>query len=129
MTFDLWMLLAALGLYWVQIMITATPPLLAEGGVAWGAGNRDEAPKAAPWVERAKRATANMQENMMIFAPLVLLVHVAGQADSLSANGAAVFVGARVVYTLVYLAGVPYLRTAIWSVSIAGMAMIAASLF
>lgn len=129
MTFDLWMLLAALGLYWVQIMITATPPLLAKGGMAWGAGNREEPAEASAWVARAQRAVANMQENLIIFAPLVLLVHVADQADSLSANGAAIFVGARVVYTLVYLAGVSYLRTAIWSVSVAGMAMIAASLF
>ena len=38
------------------------------------------------------------------------------------------FVGARLAHAVVYLVGVPYLRTATWAVSIAGWGMIAAGI-
>jgi len=66
-----------------------------------------------------------MQENIAIFAILVLIAHVAGVADSQTALGAKIFLGARVVHGVVYMAGVPGLRTTTWAVSVGGMAMIA----
>ena len=41
----------------------------------------------------------------------------------------AVFFWARLVYALVYLVGVPWLRTVVWFVSVIGMIMIAVQLF
>ena len=41
-----------------------------------------------------------------------------------AATGATVFFWARLVYWPVYMAGIIYLRTAVWFVSIIGIAMI-----
>ena len=129
MTLDLWMMVASLGLCWALIMLAATPGLLESGGLLRSVGNREEAPTPAPWLARTKRATANLQENLVLFVGLVLAAHVSEQADATSALGAEIFVGARVAHAGLYIAGVPWLRTAAWVVSLVGMGLIASTLF
>ena len=125
MTTDLWMLVAAAGLHWIIVMIAATPKILING-VPWAAGNRDEPGKDLPgWAVRTEKLSANMLENLPLFTVLVLVAHVSGNADELSAMGAMIFVGARVGHALAYMGGVAYLRTLIWIVSIVGLCMIA----
>jgi len=127
MTPDLWMLAAAVALTWGQIMLAATPAVLFNK--SWAIGNREGKIEQAPWAARADRAAQNMKENLPLFTALVLLAHVSGEADASSALGAQIFVAARVAHAAVYVAGIPYLRTLIWAVSVAGMALIASSLF
>lgn len=127
MTVDLWMLAAAVLLTWLQIMLAATPPLLAD--MKWAVGNRDQAAARAGWAARADRAAQNMKENLPLFAALVLVVHVSGSNDATTALGAQVFVVARLLHAAAYLAGIPGLRTVLWAVSIAGMVMVASGLF
>ena len=127
MTTDLWMLVASVALTWLLIVGTATPSLL--GDPKWAAGNRDESRESSQgWQARLRRASANMNENLVLFAALVLVVSVAGKANATSALGAQVFFGARIAHAVIYVAGVPYLRTLAWAVSIAGMFMIASAL-
>lgn len=126
MTTDLWMLVASAGLCWVLILVSAIPALK---DPKVGLGNRDDVPDAAGAIARAQRATRNLQENLPLFAILVLVAHVSGAAGDTSALGAQIFFGARVAHALVYIAGVPGLRTLIWVVSIVGMGMIASALF
>ena len=52
--------------------------------------------------------------------PLVTTVAL-GKQDATSALGAQLYFWARLVYVPVYAAGIPYLRTLVWAVSIAGM--------
>ncbi len=127
MTTDLWMLLGSVVLTWALMMISSAPTLLKHP--LWALGNRDEArPAESDWQKRWRRTSKNMKENLPLFAILVLVVHVLGKANSTTALGAEVFLGARVAHAAVYMIGVPYLRTAIWAVSIAGMVMIASVL-
>jgi len=44
---------------------------------------------------------------------------------STTAMGALVFFWARLAYAVIYLLGIPWLRTAAWFVSVIGMVMIA----
>lgn len=128
MTTDLWMLAAAALLSWGLIMAEATPGIL-KYGMVWASGNReDPVPEPTGWWLRLRRCSANMQENLPLFAILVLVAHVSGEADATSALGAQIFVGARLLHAATYIAGLPYLRTAIWGVSVVGMGMIATSL-
>ena len=127
MTTDLWMLLAAAGLHWFIILAAATPKIPGNG-IGWAAGNRDDSPDPPAWVARTDRLSANMLENLPIFAVLVLVAHVSGNADWLSALGAMVFLGGRVGHAIAYMAGIPFLRTGLWVVSIVGMGMIAAAI-
>ena len=128
MTMDLWMLVASAGLCWALILADVTPSILIRG-VVWSAGNREEAEDAEGVHGRIHRTNLNLQENLPLFAILVLVAHVSGEADATTALGAQIFFGARMVHAGVYIAGISFLRTAIWSVSIVGMAMIASALF
>ncbi len=127
MTVDLWMLVAAVVLTWAQIMIAATPSVLVNP--KWAMGNRDSSLESPAWASRADRAAKNMKENLPMFAALVLIAHVSGEADSTSELGAQIFIGARIAHAIIYLAGIPGVRTLVWLVSVAGMAMILSTLF
>lgn len=128
MTIDLWMLLAAAGLQWGLIMATAGPQILANG-MQWAAGNRDTTPEPQGWVARCQRCSANMMENLPIFAILVLVAHASQTADGTTAVGAVVFVVARLAHSLIYVAGIPHLRTLAWAVSIGGWGVILFGMF
>jgi uncharacterized MAPEG superfamily protein len=89
------------------------------------AGNRDDLPATYEgWVGRAQRAHRNMLENLVLFAILVLVAHVTRKANATTALGAMLFFWARVAYAAVFIAGVPWVRTAVWGVSIVGLLMI-----
>ncbi|MEO8546657.1 MAG: MAPEG family protein, partial [Burkholderiaceae bacterium] len=88
----------------------------------------DEATIATALCGRAQRAAANMLEGMLLFVALVLAAQIAGVLGSRVALGAAWFFWARLVYFPVYLAGIAYLRTAVWAVSIVGLAIILSAL-
>jgi uncharacterized MAPEG superfamily protein len=60
---------------------------------------------------------------MVMFLALVLAAQIAGKASQ-AALGATIFFWARLIYWPVYLAGIIYLRTAIWFVGIIGLALI-----
>jgi uncharacterized MAPEG superfamily protein len=87
-------------------------------------GNREGMPEGHDFAGRTDRAAKNMLENMVLFTALALAAVVAGVADPKVELGARVFFWARLAYIPVYMIGIPYLRTAIWGVSVAGMAMI-----
>ena len=91
-------------------------------------GNRDDVPTPSAIAGRADRAAANMLENLLLFVALIAVAHLAGVRDDKVVLGARIFFWARVAYFLVYLAGIPYLRTAIWLVSVGGLGLIAAAL-
>ncbi|MCA9521421.1 MAG: MAPEG family protein [Myxococcales bacterium] len=129
MTIDLWMLVATAALQWALIMAVATPNLLLKG-LSWGFGNRDEDAEAKlpSWLPRMQRANQNLAENLPIFAVLVLVVHLSGHANATTALGAEIFFGARLLHPVIYVIGIPVVRTLVWTVSIVGMVMIATAL-
>lgn len=70
--------------------------------------------KASDWVERAKRAHMNLVENIGHFAALVLIAHVAGEANDTTALASAAFFWFRIGHVIVHIAGIPYIRTLIF---------------
>lgn len=118
-----------------SVVLTAVQMLIAAAaanqvvGLTRLAGNRDSMPEYTGFAGRAKRAHLNMLENMVLFTALVLIAAVAGKANATTAMGAMLFFWARLVYAVVYLVGVPWLRTVVWFVSVIGMIMIAVQLF
>lgn len=99
-------------------------------GMQLAFGNRDNLPPATPLAGRAHRAAMNMLENLVLFTALIAAVHFAGKANAPQVQtGAALFFWARLLYWPCYLAGVVYLRTGIWLVSVVGLAMIAAAMW
>lgn len=74
--------------------------------------------------QRALRALANMQEALPVFLGLALLNLIVAPQAALAVTGAWVFFAARVAYVLVYVMGIPVLRTMLWVVSWAGLVML-----
>ena len=124
MTTELWMLV------WSAVFCLVIPYpgvvvlLQMPGGSEWGFGNRDTTFEVAPWLARLRRAHANMLENLPPFACLVLVAHLAGKNNAWTAFAAELFFVSRILYTLVYTAGVIYLRTLLFAVAITADFMI-----
>ena len=125
---DLKYLLFSTLLCFVQVLIAATGANQAVG-LPTLAGNREGLPEITGWAGRARRAHLNMIENMVLFTALVLIAVVANKTNAMTALGAMIFFWGRLVYALIYLIGVPWLRTLAWFVSVIGMVMIAVQLF
>lgn len=120
-----WSILLGLG----QILLAATFAT-ARRGLRWNAGPRDGTPAALGGVGgRIDRASHNFRETFPFFAAAVLAVIVLQKADATSALGAQVYFWARVAYVPAYALGVPYVRSAIWAVSLAGLLMVMSALF
>ena len=115
MTTDLWCVVAAS----VWGLLLAYVPVLGRvlsHGARWGFGNREQHVEGAPWVQRADRAYANHLANLAPFVALALVAHVSGERDDVTATAAIVFLVARVLHSLLYIAGVPFVRTlAFWA--------------
>ncbi len=87
-------------------------------------GPRDQLePLGAP-IARCKRATANMIESLVMFAPLVLVAVVAGKTNEMTALGAMIFFFARLAYAPLYWFGVPVARTLAWFAGLGGILLI-----
>lgn len=121
-------LLWAVALTFAQMLIAVSGATLQVGLPAL-AGNREGLPPFTGWVGRAYRAHHNMLESLVLFAALVLIAVVSGKTNATTLLGAQIFVWARLAYALVYLAGIPWLRTGVWLVSVVGLALIFLQLF
>ena len=86
-------------------------------GLLAAVGNRDDGQLLAPWAERAKRAHKNAVENLVVFACLVLIAHVAGVSNSAVATASIVYFWMRIAHYVVYAMGVIFVRTLVWSVA------------
>lgn len=79
----------------------------------WGALRNPEpdAHARAAWAGRMQAAHTNAVENLVVFAPLAIAVHVTGMGTASTALAAAVYFFARLAHILIYAFGVPGLRT------------------
>ena len=124
---DLKYLLLSTILCFVQMLIAATGANQ-QVGLPTLAGNREALPEMTGWAGRARRAHLNMIENMVLFTALVLVAVVANKTNAMTAMGALIFFWGRLIYAVIYLLGVPWLRTLAWFVSVIGMVLIALQL-
>jgi uncharacterized MAPEG superfamily protein len=118
MTIDLWILLSLA----LLTELLTLPPLVARGlvpgGVKWIFYNRDtELAGVAPWGGRAVRAHSNLANNLAMYAVVIGTAHFTGSANDVTQVAGIVLLIARVLHALVYIAGIPYLRTAVFAVA------------
>jgi len=128
MTTDLKMLLAVSVLSIFQWM----PYFMAyikHWGISGIVSNRENMPALPAWANRALDAQGNLNENLVHFAAIVLIVHVVGASNEMTALGATIFLIARLAYWVIYIAGIVWLRTIAWMVAFMGEMLILAQLF
>lgn len=123
MAIELQYLVWSVGLTLVQMVISVLtaigkvgmPPLI---------GNREGLEPPEGLAGRARRAHYNMLESLAAFGLLIIVAVLAHRTDGMTALAAQLFFWARVAYAVVYLVGIPYLRTLVWSVGLVGIVML-----
>ena len=102
---------------------------ISQNGLKAQAGSRDGLPAPNLLRERLQRLIANFQENLVLFAVVVLSAHAAGVSTDNTVLGASLFFYARLAHAVVYAAGLPWIRPLFWFIAIIGMGLIAVELF
>lgn len=86
-------------------------------------------PPDPAWAERARCAHANAVENLVVFAPLVIILAMIGASTPMTILASKLYLGARLVHYIVYAAGIPVVRTLAFVVGVGATLMIAAAVF
>ena len=107
-----------------QVMLAAAA-VTRERGTAWNASARDGTPPPpGPLAARLQRAQANFLETFPFFAAAVLAVVLTQRQDGSTALAVQLYFWARVVYVPLYAAGIPYIRSLVWVVSMVGIVLL-----
>ncbi|MGI8524677.1 MAG: MAPEG family protein [Pseudolabrys sp.] len=111
----MWLTLTVIltGLLWVPYILDRIMVRGVMGAMA--NPSRHDKPQA-PWAQRLYFAHTNAVENLIIFAPLVLILDAQGHSTMSTALACAVYFWARVAHVIVYAMGVPVLRTLAFTV-------------
>jgi uncharacterized MAPEG superfamily protein len=127
-TIELKMLVWTLVLAFVQILLFDFART-GQYGLKWNTGPRDETmPPLSAFAGRLQRAQYNLYETLPLFVGGILVAHVAGLNDALTALGAQIYFWGRVVYVPLYAFGIRQIRSLVWLVSIAGLVAIYAAI-
>jgi uncharacterized MAPEG superfamily protein len=93
-------------------------------GTAWNASARDEPVQPpTPLIARLDRAQANFFETFPLVVAAIALLGITGVQTRATEIGAVVWLVARIVYLPLYAAGIPYVRSAVFLVSLVGLLM------
>ena len=114
------------GVLWIPIIVNR----LVEAGV-WKALSNPE-PDVRPqadWAYRLANAHRNAIENLAVFAPLALAVHLMGLGTALTAAAAMAYFWSRLAHAGIYTFGVPLLRTIAFAVGFASQVILFLRLF
>jgi uncharacterized MAPEG superfamily protein len=129
LSIELKMLLYSVCLGLIQLMV-ATHLSTKQRGMAWNVSPRDEkVPELTGLAGRMDRAFKNFKETFVFFVAVILIVQVTTLANHTSSLGAQIYFWARVIYIPLYAAGIPYVRSLVWLVSLIGLVMVVSVLF
>ena len=129
MTIELQMLAWAVVLGLVHLLLDGALKTR-QRGLKWNVGARDaDVPPLTGVAARVNRAWGNFLETFPFFAASVLAVEAAGRGSADTALGAQLYFWARVAYIPLYAAGVPYVRSLVWAVSLWGILKLMFALF
>ena len=123
-----WLTLTVLmtALFWVPYILDR----LAVRGV-WPALSDTKPEGGGPhslWAQRAIKAHQNGVENLAIFVPAVLVAHLLNISTPATKMAVVVYFFARLAHFLVYLAGVPLVRTLAFTVGWVAQIVLLASI-
>ena len=119
--FYLALVTALTGLLWVPYIVDR----LLVRGLIDAVGYPENPKPQSPWARRLMKAHANAVENLVVFAPLVLLAHALGITGPAIATSAVVYFWARLAHVLAYTFAVPWVRTLSFTAGFLAQACIA----
>lgn len=106
--------LTILGLYGILIILTILVEVLLalpQYGLPYLTSPRDENRPQEGLAGRATRTVNNCAIGMALFAPAILLLALKDGFTATTLLMAQIFLIARVIYVIVYIAGIPWIRT------------------
>ena len=119
------MMLVYSALLLLLIILAQAGLAISQNGLMAQAGSRDSLAEPSVLRKRMQRLTANMLENLVIFAIVVLAANAAGISNDTTVLGATLFFYARVAHAVVYAFGWPIIRPLFYFVGVYGMVVIA----
>jgi uncharacterized MAPEG superfamily protein len=122
------MLVYSTVLFFLIILVQAGLAI-GQNGLVAQAGSRDSLPEPSVVRQRLQRLTANLQENLVMFAIVVLVANTMGIANDATAMAATIFFYARVAHAIVYAFGWPMIRPLFYFISLYGIVAIMLQIF
>lgn len=98
---------------WIPYILAALQVRGLTRAMGYPTGNYTDLPD---WAQRSYRAHMNLAENLAAFAALVIVAQISGATSGTTAAAAQVFFWARLVHAAVLIAGIPWVRTLVWTV-------------
>ena len=126
---ELKLLLAAVIVGLVQIVWAAAAGGGGERDMKWLLGPRDDARPVGVVAARLNRALTNFLETFPLFAAALLACDVAGKFGPLTYYGAILYVAGRAIFVPIYAAGLPVVRTLVWTASMVGIVLVIVAFF
>ena len=122
-----WLTLTVLmtGLMWLPYILNR---ILERGMVPALWDPQGETATKVAWADRMARAHENAVENLVIFAPLVLVVHLTSLNSEITEIACIVYFFSRLAHFLVFTFGVPILRVITFMVSVVAQLLLALTL-
>jgi uncharacterized MAPEG superfamily protein len=114
------------GLLWVPYVLNRC--LVRGLGGAMANPSRNDKPHAE-WATRLMFAHDNAVENLIIFAPLVLILNAIDYSSPSTVLACAVYFWARVAHLIVYTMGLPVFRTLAFTVGFIAQAVLVVAIF
>jgi uncharacterized MAPEG superfamily protein len=106
------------------VQMAAQATAASDLGLTYLLGPRDEKRESRSILAgRLDRALKNLLETYPAFIAIVIALVVTGKTGGIAATGAWLWLASRVVYVLLYAAGVPVVRTLVWTLSIVGLVL------
>lgn len=124
----LWLTLTVIltGLLWVPYILDR---IMVRGFMgAMANPSRNDTPQT-PWAQRTYFAHTNAVDNLVIFAPLVLILDNLGHSTPATAIACAVYFWARLAHAIVYALGIPVARTLAFAVGFVCQVTLALAVF
>ena len=129
MTHELfWLVLTIIqtGLLWVPYIVDR---VMVRGLAATLDNPGPNALPQTPWAQRLMAAHTNAVENLVLFAPLVLILHVLQISTAMTVTACVLYFSSRLAHAVIYAWGVPLFRTLSWLASWAALWILVLSVF
>lgn len=124
MTAELVYLTLSVILAFAQILLPAAYATR-ERGTQWNAGPRDAPVAPLTGVGgRLERAQRNMLETFPLFVAAIVVTLATGTHNWVSITGSALYFWARLAYVPLYALGIPYVRSLVWVLAMAGLFLV-----
>jgi uncharacterized MAPEG superfamily protein len=114
------------GVLWIPYIINRSQ---VRGLTATMANPTREAKPHTPWATRLMFAHDNAVENLVIFAPLILILNAIDYSTKWTVYASAVYFWARVAHLIVYSLGLPVFRTLAFVVGFVAQAVLVLAIF